>query len=205
METDLSIDKLDHMVLINEALLASSSILERLKPAEIFQAFELIREAFKSGNKVMICGNGGSAAQAQHLAAELVGHYAEEREALPAIALSTDTSILTAVANDYGYKHVFSRQIRALASDGDVLIAFSTSGNSMNVLLSMSTARGMNMKVIGLTGNTGGDMHPGIGDLKFDQLCHVCIKVPHNYTPLIQQAHLVIGHIFCELLDAELE
>lgn len=204
MEQDLSIDKLDHMVLINEALLASSSILEHLRPAEIFQAFELIRDAFRAGNKVMLCGNGGSAAQAQHLAAELVGHYAKEREPLPAIALTTDTSALTAIANDYGYEWVFLRQIQALDSEGDVLIAFSTSGNSVNVLRAIEWAHASKIKVIGLCGSTGGDLQPGF-DKTFAQMCDVCIKVPHNYTPLIQQAHMVIGHIFCELIDSEIK
>lgn len=204
MTTNEFIDELNYMAKINEALLASSIVLESLRPAEIFQAFEIIRDAFRAGNKVMLCGNGGSAAQAQHLAAEFVGHYNKEHNPLPAIALTTDTSVLTAIANDYGYERVFSRQIAALASEGDVLLSFSTSGNSRNVLVAMDTAAAYKMKVVGLCGATGGDIQPGF-DKRFAQICDVCIKVPHNYTPLIQQAHMVIGHIFCELMETEFQ
>lgn len=190
--------------LISAAITASRTVLDNLPVVQIEEAHMLILEALRNGNKLLLCGNGGSAAQAQHLAAEFVGHYAKEREPLPAIALTTDTSALTAIANDYGYERVFSRQIAALASEGDVLITFSTSGNSENVLRAMEWSTACKMKVIGLCGSTGGDIQPGF-DKTFAQMCDVCIKVPHNYTPLIQQAHMVIGHTFCELIDSEIK
>ncbi len=152
----------------------------------------IIIEAFKSGKKLLICGNGGSAADAQHIAAEFVGRYETERQALPSVALTTDTSALTAITNDYDFERVFSRQVEALAGTGDVLLAISTSGNSKNVIEAVMAARKKNCKIIGLTGKNG---------KKLASLCDACILVPAEKTALIQEAHITIGHIWCELVD----
>lgn len=148
--------------------------------------------ALFGGRKVLFAGNGGSAADAQHLAAELVGHFQMERHPLAALALTTDTSALTAIGNDYGYEHVFARQVLALASPGDVLVVISTSGNSPNVLLAAEAARQRGASVIGLTGQSGGRLRA---------LCDVCLCVPSTSTPHIQEAHITLGHILCELVD----
>lgn len=150
--------------------------------------------ALLGGRKVLFAGNGGSAADAQHLAAELIGHFQVERQPLAAFALTTDTSALTAIGNDYGYEHVFERQVLALANPGDVLVAISTSGNSPNVLLAAEAARHRGATVIGLTGQTGGKLKP---------LCDVCLCVPSTSTPHIQEAHITLGHVLCELVDQQ--
>jgi len=155
----------------------------------------LIITAFESGNKVLLCGNGGSAADAQHIAGELVGQFMIKRQALPAIALTTNTSIITAVANDYGYDEVFSRQIEALANEGDVVVGISTSGNSPNIIKAMKTARMKGATTIGLTGGTGG---------KLAREADLVLTVPSESTPRIQEAHITIGHIVCELVEKEL-
>jgi D-sedoheptulose 7-phosphate isomerase len=152
----------------------------------IQQIAATVVEALKAGRKVLVFGNGGSAADAQHLAAELVGRYAGERKALPAIALSTDTSVLTAIGNDYSFDEVFARQVSALGSPGDVALAISTSGNSPNVLRALETARGMSMVTIGLTGLSGGKMRP---------LLDIALCVPSCETARIQEAHVLVGHI----------
>ena len=153
----------------------------------------LIAETFKNGNKLLLCGNGGSAADAQHIAAEFVGRYEAERVALPAIALTTDTSALTAITNDYEFDRVFARQIDALANEGDCLIAISTSGNSPNVIAAIMAARKKGCKVIGLT---------GAGGKKLAGLCDACIAVPSARTARIQEAHITIAHIWCELVES---
>jgi D-sedoheptulose 7-phosphate isomerase len=140
----------------------------------------------------LICGNGGSAADAQHIAAEFVGRYETERRALPAIALTTDTSALTALANDYGFERVFARQVEALAQPGDCLIAISTSGNSPNVIAAVMTARSLGCRVIGMTGAKG---------KKLASLSDACLMVPSDRTARIQEAHITIAHIWCELVD----
>jgi len=171
---------------------------------EVFAAFEdavgeavrnsakLISEAFTSGGKVLICGNGGSAADAQHIAAEFVGRYETERIALPAIALTTDTSALTALANDYDFERIFARQVEALGREGDCLIAISTSGNSPNVLAAVMSARSRGMKVIGFTGSNGKRL-AGLSD--------IAIMVPSTRTARIQEGHITAAHIICELID----
>lgn len=148
-----------------------------------------------AGRKILLCGNGGSAADAQHIAAEFVGRYETERRALPAIALTTDTSALTALSNDYGYESVFARQVEALASEGDVLVAISTSGNSKNVISAMMKAREKGCLVIGMTGGAG---------TKFAGLCDACVVVPSLRTARIQEAHITVGHIWCEEIDRRL-
>ena len=158
----------------------------------IEKAARMIFECLKSGNKVLFFGNGGSASDSQHLAAELVGRYEKERRGLPAIALTTDTSILTAVGNDYGFERIFERQIEALGSRGDVAFGISTSGNSKNVLLAIAKAKSLGLVTIGLSGRSGGEMSSRV-DLS--------INVPSQKTARIQEAHIMIGHILCERVD----
>ena len=164
----------------------------------IAQAVEVAVAALAADRKLMACGNGGSAADAQHLAAELVGRFERERPELAAIALTTDSSILTAVANDYGYDEVFARQVRALGQTGDVLVAISTSGDSPNVLAAARAAQSRSMPVIALTGKGGGKLGAlmGAGDV------HLC--VPHERTMRIQEVHLLIVHCLCDGIDAAL-
>lgn len=164
--------------------------------AQILDACRLVIDCIHAGGKVLFCGNGGSAADAQHLAAELVGRYVTERRALPGIALTVDTSILTAVGNDYGFERVFARQVEALGAPGDVLVAITTSGGSPNVRAAVEAARAKGMKVIGLTGIKGS---------AFVATCDVGIAVPSRITSRIQECHLMIGHVLCEALDASLE
>jgi D-sedoheptulose 7-phosphate isomerase len=159
----------------------------------INECAELIIETFKNGSKLLLCGNGGSAADAQHIAAEFVGRYETERKALPAIALTTDTSALTALSNDYSFERIFARQVEALAREGDCMIAISTSGNSPNVIAAVMTARARGCRVIGMTGAKG---------KKLASLCDACIIVPSERTARIQEAHITIAHIWCEMVDA---
>jgi D-sedoheptulose 7-phosphate isomerase len=157
---------------------------------------EVILKTFKAGNKVLLCGNGGSAADAQHIAAEFVGRYEAERQALPAIALTTDTSALTALANDYDFERIFARQVDALAADGDCLIAISTSGNSPNVIAAVMTARKKGCKIIGMTGAKG---------KKLASLSDKCFMAPSERTARIQEAHITVAHIWCEMVDGWLK
>lgn len=174
--------------------LASAELLA----APIAQAIELAVGALAADRKLMACGNGGSAADAQHLAAELVGRFERERPELAAIALTTDSSILTAVANDYRFDDVFARQVRALGQSGDVLVAISTSGNSSNVVAAVQAARDRGMPVVALTGRGGGR----IGELLGPGDVHLC--VPHERTARIQEVHLLIIHCLCDGIDAAL-
>ena len=160
--------------------------------ADIKKACETAVATLKAGGKILLCGNGGSAADAQHIAAELTGRYKTERGALAGIALTTDTSALTAIGNDYGYEFVFSRQLEALGREGDLLIAISTSGNSGNVIKALELARKIGIKTIGLSGRTGGAMN---------ELCELNLVVPSNDTPRIQEMHIMIGHIICQAID----
>ena len=160
--------------------------------ADIKKACETAVATLKTGGKILLCGNGGSAADAQHIAAELTGRYKTERGALAGIALTTDTSALTAIGNDYGYEFVFSRQLEALGREGDLLIAISTSGNSGNVVKALELARKIGIKTIGLSGRTGGAMN---------ELCELNLVVPSNDTPRIQEMHIMIGHIICQAID----
>ena len=162
----------------------------------IYTAGVIVTEALQRGNKVLLCGNGGSAADAQHIAAELTGRFKKERHPLPGIALTTDTSALTAIGNDYGFDQVFSRQMAALAKEGDVVIGISTSGNSLNVIYALETAKEMGCKAIGLSGKGGG---------KMEDVCDINIIVPSDDTARIQEMHILIGHILCQLVDNEFE
>ena len=161
----------------------------------LLEASKLAVETLRNGNKILLCGNGGSAADAQHIAAELTGRYKTERRGLPGIALTTDTSALTAIGNDYGYDRVFDRQVEALAQKGDLLIGISTSGNSTNVINALKVAREMGCKTLGLTGRDGGAMN---------ELCDINLVVPSNDTPRIQEMHILFAHTICQIIDNEL-
>lgn len=163
--------------------------------SEIEAAGRLICAALNAGNKILLCGNGGSAADAQHIAAELVGKYEQERRAFPAVSLTTDTSALTALSNDYGYEEVFARQVEALATAGDVLIAISTSGKSRNIVKAVEKARALGCKTIALTGCSGEPLASG---------CDLAVVVPSERTSRVQEAHITIGHLWCEMVDAML-
>ena len=165
--------------------------------SSIARVSEVSLAAIKNGNKLLLFGNGGSAADAQHIAAEFVGRFAFDRPALPALALSVNTSCLTAIGNDYGFDQVFSRQLEALARPGDVAIGFSTSGNSPNVLHAISTAKKMGLQTVALTGTPGGKLQQAA------DLDH-CVCVPSSETPRIQECHILIGHIVSELVEQEL-
>jgi D-sedoheptulose 7-phosphate isomerase len=163
----------------------------------IARVSEILLKALESGNKLLLFGNGGSAADAQHIAAEFVGRFAFDRPALPALALSVNTSCLTAIGNDYGFEQVFSRQLEALARPGDVAIGFSTSGNSPNVLNGISTAKKIGLHTIAFTGTPGGKLKQAA------DLDH-CLCAPSGETPRIQECHILIGHIVSELVEQEL-
>lgn len=173
-----------------KAMLSDSQIV-----VTVAKVSEILVNALKQGNKALFFGNGGSAADAQHIAAELVGRFAFDRPALPALALSVNTSSVTAIGNDYGFDQVFSRQLEALARAGDIAVGVSTSGNSPNVLRAMSTARKMGLHTIALTGRTGGNLRNTVD---------YCICVPSNDTPRIQECHTLIGHIISELVEREI-
>jgi D-sedoheptulose 7-phosphate isomerase len=169
----------------------------RLKMAEtmvasIMAAAEAVAEAFKAGRKLLLFGNGGSAADAQHIAAEFVNRFLIERPPLPAIALTTDTSVLTSIANDYAFEEIFSKQIKALGKKGDVALGITTSGSSANVMKALRAAKKLGMTTITLTGEAG----------KAASLADIALLVPSRSVPRIQEAHIVVGHILCELTDA---
>ncbi|MGC5704156.1 D-sedoheptulose 7-phosphate isomerase [Pseudomonas sp. NFXW11] len=181
---------------INEALRVQQTMLENTLLLETLEyAASACIKSFQQGGKIILAGNGGSAADAQHIAGEFVSRFAFDRPGLPAIALTTDTSILTAIGNDYGYEKLFARQVQAHGQKGDVFIAYSTSGKSPNIVLALEEARARGLVCIGLTGNRGGPMH---------ELCDHLLEVPSPDTPKIQEGHLVLGHILCGLVEQEL-
>lgn len=158
----------------------------------IDEAIGMVIDTLKSGGKVLLCGNGGSAADAQHIAAEFTGRYKSERRGLPAIALTTDTSALTAIGNDYGFDRVFDRQVEALANSGDLVIGISTSGNSANVVNAFEKARELGCRTVGMSGRDGGQMN---------EACDLNLVIPSDDTPRIQEMHMLIGHIICQGVD----
>ncbi len=158
----------------------------------VVEVGEIIARALKDGNKVILFGNGGSAADAQHIAGEIVGRFKRERRALPAIALTTDTSILTAVGNDYGFERVFERQVEALCMPGDIAIGISTSGNSPNVIIGLMKAHDLGATTIAFTGRDGG---------KLVDIAHYSFVVPSYDTARIQECHITLGHVLCEIID----
>ena len=174
--------------------LKSANLLHNLTHILIRSAIECIK-CLNNGGKILIFGNGGSAADAQHIAAELVGRYRTERKGLKAIALTTDTSVITSIANDYGFEYLFSRQIEALANKGDVVIGISTSGNSKNVINALKLASKLECKTIGLTGNDGGEMN---------NICSINLNVSSIDTARIQECHILIGHIICGIVEKNL-
>jgi D-sedoheptulose 7-phosphate isomerase len=179
---------------LKESIAVKNQVLNELVP-QIEKAARLLIDALKAGNKVLFFGNGGSAADAQHLAAELVGRFQKERSSLPALALTTDTSILTCLSNDYSFDVIFSRQIEGLARPGDVAVGISTSGNSPNVLKGLEKARALKCKTIALLGCGGG---------KIAAAADLAVIVPGKATPRIQESHITIGHILCSLIEREL-
>jgi D-sedoheptulose 7-phosphate isomerase len=181
-------NELAERVRLAEALCSNAAL--------IFAIGDIIKacvEALKAGKKILFAGNGGSAADAQHLAGELVGRFLYDRPSLPAIALTTDASVLTAIGNDYGFEHLFVRQIEALGHRGDVLLAFSTSGLSPNVLAGLGTARKLGLVTVGFSGETGG---------KMNELCDLMLRAPSASTAHIQEIHMSVGHIICGLIEA---
>ena len=193
--------EIEQMITSTEEIVSQSSLIiktisqNKLIIKKIVEISCLITNAMRNGNKVLFFGNGGSAADAQHMAGEFVSKFLFDRDALPAIALTTDSSVLTSIANDYGYKEVFSRQIRALGAQGDIAFAYSTSGNSSNVLEALFTAKKKGLITIGMTGNKIN---------KMNEYCKMIINVPSDKVPRIQEGHLLIGHTICQLVEMNL-
>ncbi|PTX57735.1 D-sedoheptulose 7-phosphate isomerase [Litoreibacter ponti] len=188
---------MDYETVIRERFRETAQNYEKLTAnAEQIQKVSLeIVARMRRGGCVYFCGNGGSAADAQHLAAELQGRFLHDRRPLSSIALTTNTSTLTAIGNDYGYAQIFDRQLRGLGQTEDVLVGLSTSGNSENIMLAMATAREMGIYAVGLTGSTGGAMADA---------CDTCIRVPADHTARIQEMHIAVGHMMCEIVEQEL-
>jgi len=187
---DIIKSQLEASCLVKQQMLDNAAILQSIE-----EACTRCIAALKAGNKIILAGNGGSAADAQHIAAELVGRFETERPGLPAITLTTNPSTVTAVANDFNYDNIFRRQIQALGQPGDVFIGISTSGNSPNVIAAIEQCKTQGISVIGLTGETGGKMR---------ELCDLCVQVPSKNTARIQESHITIGHILCSQIDGAL-
>jgi D-sedoheptulose 7-phosphate isomerase len=177
---------------LNRTLIAINSI--RSVKSQFDQACEICIAAIRNGNKVIFCGNGGSAADSQHLAAELMGRFLKDRDPMAALALTVDTSAITAIGNDYGYEHIFSRQLRGIGRPGDVLVGISTSGNSKNVVNAFEVAQTMGIKTVAMTGKNGGAMSS----------CDVLLNVDSTMTNHIQEAHITMGHMLCACIEEEL-
>ena len=185
---------------IQDEVSKTMAVMELLrKDTHLIEDVEAIAQAcssaLRAGNKILFAGNGGSAADAQHLAGELVSRFNFDRPGLASFALTTDTSVLTAIGNDYGYEKLFARQLNAVGKSGDIFFAISTSGRSPNILLALEEARTKGLITVGFTGKTGGEMGP---------LCDYCICIPVAETPKIQEGHIVLGHIICGLIEREL-
>ncbi|MEA5428589.1 D-sedoheptulose 7-phosphate isomerase [Arcicella lustrica] len=181
---------------VKESISVKQALLEDSQQIDLInEVTSIITSAYKLGNKTLLAGNGGSAADAQHIAGEFVSRFYFDRPGLASIALTTDTSIITAIGNDYGYEKLFSRQLQALGKSGDVFIGISTSGNSPNVIKAFETCKELGIITVGLTGQNGG---------KMKDICDYCIKVPSNETPRIQEVHILIGHIICCIVEEEI-
>ncbi|WP_298653187.1 D-sedoheptulose 7-phosphate isomerase [uncultured Proteiniphilum sp.] len=181
------IEAIKNGIILRQELLKNKVMLRSIK-----EIGELACDTIRSGHKILLCGNGGSAADAQHIAAELVGRFVKERKGLPAIALTTDTSILTSIGNDYGFDEIFSRQVEALAAKGDLLIGISTSGNSENVYRALRKAKDMNIETIGFLGKTGG---------KCKDVSDIVLLIDSYESARIQEIHIMLGHIMCGIVD----
>lgn len=179
-----------------DSIAVKTKILNDEKLLELIKKVALeTTKAYKEGKKTLLAGNGGSAADAQHIAGEFVSRFYFDRPGIPSIALTTDTSILTAIGNDYGYEKLFSRQVQAQGVEGDIFIGISTSGNSANIIEALKVCKEKGILSVGLTGESGGAMN---------ELCDYCIKVPSSKTPRIQESHILIGHIICAIVEEEL-
>lgn len=177
-------------IAVKTKILNDEKLLELIKKVALETA-----KAYKEGKKTLLAGNGGSAADAQHIAGEFVSRFYFDRPGIPSIALTTDTSILTAIGNDYGYEKLFARQVQAQGVEGDIFIGISTSGNSANIVEALKVCREKGIISVGLTGESGG---------KMNGMCDYCIKVPSDKTPRIQESHILIGHIICAIVEEEL-
>jgi len=175
---------------VKQAVLQDTELLKLIEKVS-----SVIIDAYKNGKKTLLAGNGGSAADAQHIAGELVARFYFDRPGLPSIALTTDSSVMTAIGNDYGYERLFARQVQALGNEGDVFIGISTSGNSPNIIKALEACKEKGIITVGLTGLNGG---------KMAGMCDICIKVPSNETPRIQEVHILVGHIICCIVEEEL-
>jgi len=182
--------QVESSIRVKQALLNDPELLKLIEKVS-----KLVINAYKNGNKTLLAGNGGSAADAQHIAAEFVSRFYFDRPGLPSIALTTDTSMLTAIGNDYGFERLFARQLQAQGNEGDIFIGISTSGNSPNVIKAFEACKQKGILSIGLTGMSGG---------KMAEICDICIRVPSNDTPRIQEVHILIGHIICLIVEQEL-
>ncbi|MCB9018189.1 MAG: D-sedoheptulose 7-phosphate isomerase [Prevotellaceae bacterium] len=183
-------EQIEKSIKTKQAILANDELM-----GQIANAAEIITDAYRNGKKTLLAGNGGSAADAQHIAGEFVSKFYFDRPGIASIAITTDTSILTAIGNDYGYERLFERQIQAQGVCGDVFIGISTSGNSANILKALEACRENKIFTIGLTGENGG---------KMKEACDICIKVPSSETPRIQESHILIGHILCCIVEENL-
>ncbi|PZP43136.1 MAG: phosphoheptose isomerase [Pseudopedobacter saltans] len=187
MKKEIVKQQISDSIKVKTELLNDQSLLDIID-----QAADVVTKAYQAGNKTLLAGNGGSAADAQHIAGEFVSRFYFDRPGLPSIAMNTDTSIVTAIGNDYGYDKLYARQIQAQGVKGDVFIGISTSGNSSNILAALHEAKEKGIFTIGLTGKSGG---------KMAELCDICIKVPSTETPRIQESHILIGHIICCIVE----
>ncbi len=183
-------DTIQQSIAVKQLIISNPALLETIESV----AGEMVK-CFRNGGKVLFCGNGGSAADAQHLAAELSGRYYYDRASLPAEALHVNTSFLTAVANDYSFDEVYARMVQGFGQKGDMLVGFSTSGNSANVIKAFETAQKKGVTTVGFTGNSGG---------KLKDYCCYLLNIPSDDTPRIQEAHITIGHIICQIVESEM-
>ena len=184
------LNQLENSISVKNKILADKLVIELIEQVCI----KLI-EVYRNGKKTLLAGNGGSAADAQHIAGEFVSRFNFDRPALPSIALTTNSSVVTSIGNDYGYEHLFARQIEALGNEGDMFIAISTSGNSINILEALRIAHEKKIITVGLTGESGRAM---------EDFCDYCVRIPSNETPRIQEAHITIGHIICSIVEEAL-